>query len=265
MPTTSPDNIYYADSSTSMSAEAISAAEATSVQNAFDAKINDTRQLQTFLWANAAARNAQTGMVEGDWGFTQSEQTAYRYVRSFWSPFYPSGITPIVPASVAGSGVSVDSRGIITFSSATSIIVNGCFGSIFREYRVHFDGSGSSANVNFNLRASGTNSITAYDITQNLAQNGSVTSTTLVNQTAASIFPFSNTFCQAQIELVNPAGVAFTRMTVNGGMHGNPAIQNTNNGLRTAYISHRVSAAYDGFEITLSAAQSGRVRVYAYS
>ncbi len=48
MPTTTPDNIYYADSATSMSAEAISAAMATSVQNALTSGQFGLRQIVQF-------------------------------------------------------------------------------------------------------------------------------------------------------------------------------------------------------------------------
>jgi hypothetical protein len=58
MPTTSPDSIYYADGTTPASLADITAAMATSVQNAFN-----VREMQSFSWANSTAKSAQTGMV----------------------------------------------------------------------------------------------------------------------------------------------------------------------------------------------------------
>ncbi|MGK3946137.1 hypothetical protein ABK046_48280, partial [Streptomyces caeruleatus] len=79
MPTTSPDGIYFADGATAMSAESISAAEATSVQDALDDLVHDNRQLQAYDWANSAARTAQTGMTEGAIGYQRDTDTYYTY------------------------------------------------------------------------------------------------------------------------------------------------------------------------------------------
>ena len=46
------------------------------------------------------------------------------------------GLTRIVPASVAGTGVSVGSGGIVMFTAATSVSVNGCFTTAFDNYRI---------------------------------------------------------------------------------------------------------------------------------
>ncbi len=265
MPTTSPDNIYYADSSTSMSAEAISAAEATSVQTALNAKINNTRQIQSFVWANAAARTAQTGMNEGDWGFQQDTDVTYRYSAATWTAYYPGGLVPIVPTSIGGTGVSVNAAGRITYTNATSIIVNGCFTSAFRNYRVSIDGSGTAATLVFLLRASGTNSITNYDRTENVARNATVASSTSLNGTSATVIGFANTLMQADMEISGPQLAAPTTFLSRGGVHANPAVLSTANGLVLNYMSHRASTAYDGFELQLSGSQSGVVRIYGFA
>lgn len=83
MPTTSPDNIYYADTATTSNDVAVSAAEASSVQAAFS-----QRQIRSFKWANQAARLAQTGMSDGDMGEQLDIGQSFQYVASasLWLP-----------------------------------------------------------------------------------------------------------------------------------------------------------------------------------
>jgi hypothetical protein len=79
MPTTSPDNIYYADGTTPASLATITAAMATSVQDALT-----LREGHSFSWADTTSRNAQTGMVVGDLGYQADNDTYYRYTGSAW-------------------------------------------------------------------------------------------------------------------------------------------------------------------------------------
>lgn len=109
MPTTSPDGIYYADSSTAMSAEAISAAEATSVQDALTSLVRDNRQIQTFVWADATARGAQAGMIAGDEGYQTDTAITYRYSGSAWVPWLSArtSFTPTWTNLTVGTGTNL--------------------------------------------------------------------------------------------------------------------------------------------------------------
>lgn len=266
MPVTSPDSIYYADGSTPIAIETITAAMATSVQDALDALVNDARQIQTFVWANTAARNAQTGMTEGDEGYQLDNNTNYQYTGTAWVAQYSGGLVPIVPTSVAGTGVSLNAAtGLITTSSSTAVNINGCFTSAFRNYRIFLESTGTAATVVVTLRASGTDSITNYDRTELLARNATVSSSTNLNGASATVIGFANTLIQADIDLSGPQVAVPTTMLTRGGVHSNPAVQNTSNGLVTNFISHRPSTSYDGITITYSAAQSGTIRVYGYN
>jgi hypothetical protein len=80
MPTTSPDNIFYADGTTPASLATITAAMATSVQDALN-----LREAHSFSWVDLTARNAQTGMVTGDLGYQIDNATYYRYSGSAWT------------------------------------------------------------------------------------------------------------------------------------------------------------------------------------
>lgn len=264
MPVTNPDAIYYASGSTPMSAEDISAAEATSVQAALDSLINNNRQVQTFVWANTTARNAQTGMVEGDMGYQRDTDTTYRYTGSAWVAFYPGGTAPVIPTSVAGAGTSLNVvTGLISFTSATNVEVDGCFTSAFRNYRIVVESTGTAANVAITLRTSGgVDSVTNYDRTELLGRNATASSSTSLNGANAILIGFANTLFQSSLEISGPQLAIPTTMLTVSGIHANPAASSTSNGIVANYITHRPSTSYAGFALRYSAAQSGTVRVY---
>jgi len=79
MPTTSPDNIFYADNTTPASLATITNTMANSVQAALA-----LREQQSFRWANDAAKSAQAGMVIGDIGYQVDDDTYYRYNGTAW-------------------------------------------------------------------------------------------------------------------------------------------------------------------------------------
>lgn len=91
MPTTSPDNIYYADGTTPASIATITASMATSVQNALN-----VRETKSYSWADATAKAAQTGMANGEIGFQIDNATYYIYNGSGWATWakQPTAYTP---------------------------------------------------------------------------------------------------------------------------------------------------------------------------
>ena len=92
MPTTSPDSIYYADGTTPASLATITAAIATSVQNALN-----VRELKSYSWADSTAKAAQTGMSNGEVGYQIDNATYYIYNGSWiiWAKA-PSAYTPTI-------------------------------------------------------------------------------------------------------------------------------------------------------------------------
>lgn len=264
MPTTSPDNIYYADGSTPMSAEAISAAEATSVQAALNAKINNTRQIQSFVWANAAARNAQTGMTEGDVGYQLDNNTNYLYTGTAWIARYSGGLVPIVPTSVAGTGVSLNATtGLVTFSAATTISVNGCFTSTFRNYLILPVVTSRSTNsfTAFKLRASGTDLSTGYDLVRTI-RAGTATTAQLANNTDVPLGSGNFPSAQHRVEVFDPQLSSQTRLmsrTVESQAAAAPTIVEVDG-------STRSTSAYDGFSLIAAAGNAtGTLQVYGYA
>lgn len=126
----------------------------------------ETRQIQTFIWPNAAARNDQAGMVPGDQGYQIDTGVAYTYNGSNWAFSVPSGV--------------IDSGNI---SSQSSLVIDGLTG--FREYEITLDlPTSSTANqMTAQLRSGGvTNTSANYD-----TQRAGATTTTPVATEALGI------------------------------------------------------------------------------
>jgi hypothetical protein len=79
MPATTPDDIFFADGDTPLSIEDISAASATSVQNAFA-----RRQKQSFRWEVADGIGLTENMLIGDTGYNVVDATEYIYDGTAW-------------------------------------------------------------------------------------------------------------------------------------------------------------------------------------
>jgi hypothetical protein len=75
------------------------------------------------------------------------------------------GMKMVVPTSVTvGSGTgAVDTNGAVTFSTASSVSVNGCFTTTYDNYRIIFNTTLSAdADMTFKYRNSGTDTSAAY-------------------------------------------------------------------------------------------------------
>jgi len=178
MPTTTPDNIYYADSSTAMSAETISAAEATSVQAALDGLINNNRQVQTYIWANAAARTAQTGMLEGAIGYQSDTDVYYSYTGAAWVLLVPT--SRIIPS--AATNGSVSATGVVTSTAQSLVRVRDAFPAGFTAFQVDYDITTSGATgVNARLAVNATDATTAYDNQRFTIVNATATAVQALN------------------------------------------------------------------------------------
>lgn len=173
----------------------------------------------------------------------------------------------VTPSTVdkTGTDASIGTDGVVTYTSCTVVSLNDVFSSTYRGYRIVFASSGTASTAQFNLRSSGTdNTSSVYDRTEIVGRNGSVTSSTNAGGTSWTIIGFSNVVYLGDIDVMNPAYAVPTAAFSRGGTHANPAVSSTANGLVQNYLTHRTSAAYDGFTLTFSAAQSGTVRVFGF-
>ena len=249
MPTTSPDGIYFADGATAMSAESISAAEATSVQNALDSLIHDSRQLQAYDWANSAARTAQTGMTEGALGYQRDTDTYYTYDGSAWETLIPSS-DAVIPNSVT-NGSFDPITGVITSTAQTLVRVRTAFPSTFRVFQIDYDVTTSAAaGLNARFAVDATDAITAYDNQRFTAVNATAAAVQSLN--AAEIQVSSgigaiNARHVGQIMVTTPNTTDATMWNVAGVASANPMTSAT--GLYNVSGLHRTLTAYNSFTI----------------
>ena len=102
--------------------------------------VASTREIQTFRWADATERAAQTGMVAGDRGYQIDTGLDYIYTGSAWG--------------INTGGLILVQTG--TFTAVSSLTLDGIFTSAFSSYRVSLRMSRSaSLSVGAALRASG--------------------------------------------------------------------------------------------------------------
>lgn len=306
---TSPDNLVKWDTSDPVSIVAPIAQLADSVQEALL-----ERAAKSYVWANKAARDAQTGMSAGHTGFQSDISMFWYYDGTRWNPMTTStfaslsavttqipspatgmivniggvmfrysgsawrqatsGLVPIVPTlASAVTGVSVDTYGKITFTSATgSPVFNNAFVSDFDNYLIKFQltNNNSGAPASLRLTKAGTASSAGYDWQRT---GMSATATALNDQTLndsgflMSISASANTVkAIGQIEVFDPADATQpTGLLMQVGTTLNPMAATTSSSTGMRFAQHRTLDTYDGFQIIPAASVSGTIRVYAYA
>lgn len=266
MPVTSPDSIYYVDTSTADSIATITAAQATSIQAALTDRLTGKRQMQTYKWANATARGAQTGMTEGDIGDQADTEQRWRYNGTAWANI-TIGLFPIIPTSVSGTGVTLGAAGKITLAGAAAVTVNGVFSSAYDNYLIQWDTpTHPNVDTTLQLRVGGTTAVLAGSYgTQRTWGNTTVTTT--VNNGAASTFWSVDTAsagatlgASGEITLFGPALPSATR----GLERWQNASSVTAMWMGSGSLYHSVATAYDGFVFT-SSGMTGAIRVFGYN
>jgi len=259
MPTTSPDNIYFTDTSQPGNPITESATQATSIQAALN-----SRSVHSYKWNNSAARIAQTGMSEGDVGDQRDTNITYRYDGAQWRAI-SAGLIPAVPAGVAGSGVVLSAGGLVTFTGSTTVSVNGCFDSAFRRNQILIEwDSGAASDVFLRFRSGGTDA-TGLDYTTQGVHNAAaaVTGVGALN----SYIPLSYADLEvgsSRVELRKVSAATITRYQTQG-ESSNAA--GTSVSAMFSGGNHKVAAAYDGFTIYRESGGtlSGELVVYGFN
>ena len=82
---TSPDNITYPTTGDGFALTTNLATMAASIQTAFTNRFA-SKQANTYVWANAAARTAQTGMTIGDIGYQTDTAFSRAFRREYGEP-----------------------------------------------------------------------------------------------------------------------------------------------------------------------------------
>jgi hypothetical protein len=178
------------------------------------------------------------------------------------------GLTQIIPTSVtvgSGSG-SVDANGAVTFSSASSVSFNGCFSSIYSNYRIIFD-INTTTSAGFallmRLRVAGSDNTTSN---YHYGSTGGRTSGANYSFGAAS----TNTWVGMQLNNNNANhgsfDILYPQATNNTYYNGNVTGQDATSfygGCVAGYFN--ATTSFDSLSlIVTSGAISGTARIYGY-
>lgn len=180
-----------------------------------------------------------------------------------------SALTPVVPSSVSvasGSGSFNSTTGVITFTGATSISINGCFTSTYKNYKIMmFDSITNTVNsaIKFRLRNSGTDSTGLY------YQRGFTNAgTTLAAYTASNITwwdlaapPFAAVWGSFSMDIFAPQ--IAQRTSANFTSVGYSTDVNAVGG----GLLHDAASIYDGFSIITNSAATftGKLQIMGYN
>ena len=206
----------------------------------------------------AAAASTGKLIYESDTGFFRfSDGTNWLMVAG--------GMAPIVPTSVAGTGVTVDAKGRVTFAAATSISLNGVFTAGYDNYRVlmHVQSASVALGGTVRLRATGTDDTAAnYSNQQTYTSGATIQTAATASITAWAFSAVAGTEHMTAADLFAPALTKPTLMRLNNSTFTGA----TSNGTTDYAARHNLSTAYDGLSIIPSAGNfTGTLRVYGYA
>lgn len=179
-----------------------------------------------------------------------------------------SGVVPIIPSSVSvasGSGSHNTTTGLVTFSGATGISINGVFTSAYTNYEVliyNMTCSVANTAIKLRLRQSGSDSTGLYYQT-GFSNAGSVGSYNISNGTYWDLYAVPNgvTYGSTSAQIFAPQVVQRTS--------GNFTTLGYNSAVGTAMggLLHDSASTYDGFSIvSLSAATfTGNIKIFGWN
>lgn len=182
------------------------------------------------------------------------------------------GLVPITPSSVAGTGVSL-SGNVVSFSTATSISINGCFSSSYDCYRVVLsitNTSNSTGYIRYRNRLNGSDSQSSYTSigetyyvsagTQN-TNTGVGTGNQAVSSGICGYSATGSASGGMVFDIFNPFLSNYTTLAWQG------SARNNDSGLEggSGTSIHYVVSSYDGFTIFPTYNNmTGKLVVYGY-
>jgi len=157
-----------------------------------------------------------------------------------------------------------------TLSAGTSISFDGCFSSMFNDYRILSTGgittSATGGNVTMRMRASGTDNSggTSYTYTGTKTASSSAVEATATSSFLVGYGGYNTSgsnWGNLVMDVQNPFAAQFTQIhTRNIGVDGTGSECSL-----TLSGSHRVATSYDGFTLTYPVAITTTVSVYGYA
>jgi hypothetical protein len=177
----------------------------------------------------------------------------------------------VIPASVAGTGVTVSPGGKITFTNATSVTVIGVFTGSYDNYRVSWNVPTQTANSDLAMRVNtaGVDDTSAnYNYNRGFFRGSDGTAndqmTTAASQWLLTVGANSTQTNDGYMDLYGPALARYTAGQGQATVYYSslPQMYTTITGLR-----HNATASWDGFSIYPASGGtiSGTIRVYGYN
>lgn len=173
------------------------------------------------------------------------------------------GTTGIVPAGVAGTGVSVGTNGVVTFTAATSVSVNGCFTSTYDNYQLEWVLTHSTGTqTQFRLRVSGVDDSSAnYDV--QVLSGTSTTAAAVQSLATTSWFMGSASATQENQSLTMNSPALSVATQADGVQRASQNPMTTAAALSMRQFQHRSLSGFDGFTLIAAAGTiSGTLRIY---
>lgn len=213
------------------------------------------------VYASAAARNsAITSPTEGMCVYLTDEDTLQIYTGSAWVAV---SATKTVPG-VSDGMVYIAST---TVTTSSQIIIDNCFTSTYRHYRVHFDTTAYSANntVQLQMRTGGSSGSNYTSLNYQFqlleASNTTVTASQAVSNDWWRItYGYSTGYISATIDVFNPYETANTQYQSFGRSNNGTTSMLMNN--CTGFMN--ATESFTGLRIYSSSNITGRVTVYGY-
>jgi len=153
------------------------------------------------------------------------------------------GMVLMKPTSIAHSGTSatLGANGQVTFTGVTSLSLNGCFTADFDNYVVSWQ-STTGEQVNFRMRASGTDNSTASSyVRQQIAASGTSVSAVRITDDKGASFLSAST--QAAGSWFSIYGPYLAQPTATRGVN---AWDSLNARINDQACTHNQSTSYDG-------------------
>lgn len=246
-------------------------------QYVYDSALPGWRSKGGAVAATYTSDTAPSGAVKGDMWYRTSDGTTYVYVvdgdTAQWVEIRSEistaqvGLVPILPTTIGVSSgtATVDAKGIVSFTGAANVYLNGVFTSVYRNYRVvvNFDQAGAG---DFGMRVSA-GGVVNTDANYQLCgvystQNGTtgVWATQNANYVQANTGNAVPGSSAITCDVLQPA-IAARRTVFNFQASG---WSGTYRGV-SAVGFHANEAAYDGFVLTNASTMTGTIKIYGYN
>lgn len=177
-----------------------------------------------------------------------------------------NGLTGMIPASTAGTGLTVGLNGQVTFSGVASFSINGCFTAQYDNYLIQMDVSTKSAAglVQARLRVAGTDAVGATDYA---AETQTASGTTVAASTIATSL-LSLTASSSSVEDLISVTVAAPSLARSTRFTAISTSTLSGTSVATGQVAgrHAPATQYDGITFIASTGLIyGNVRIYGYN